>query len=399
MFLVTLRLLPIASARIPLALAGIVLLGLPLAYVLGSFAHYSFVAQAVAELFAVGMWWTLTVWDESPDWRPMAIFALAGSAAFLTWPVWVGAPIAALLVLIFLHDRLSTRERAAHLLIASVPVGGVAGLYTIGRIGYTVIIRTGGDVLAPSFRVYGAVFLALTAAGVRGGGLRAARTADDCLHRRAGAGVGRALRACADARIGNAVHGVEDVLSSGLSSSRACGAGARGRVRRRGTANMMQTRAAGMTRKARESISGWAALEAWVLVAALAIAVAPVARASAATLDADPAVSQHLFLAGTWAREHVPPSCVEYLVGDGNSSYWLHLAVLGNQWMSPRTGDAVTFNQRDAIIRWLTPGGLRYAVVDLATLPADVRRDLDIIASFGSAAVAQRRGPSSCPGT
>ena len=144
---------------------------------------------------------------------------------------------------------------------------------------------------------------------------------------------------------------------------------------------------------------GWAALAAWVLVAALAASVAPVARASAATLDAAPAVSQPLFLAGAWAREHVPPSCVEYLVGDGYSSYWLHLAVLGNQWMSPRTGDAATFNERDAIIRWLTPGGLPYAVADLATLPADVRRDLDIVASFGSAAVAKRRGPSSCPVT
>jgi len=75
-FLVTLRLLPASADRIPLALASVVLLALPLGYVLGSFAHYSFVAQVVAELFAVGMWWTLAVWDESPDWRPMAIFAL-----------------------------------------------------------------------------------------------------------------------------------------------------------------------------------------------------------------------------------------------------------------------------------------------------------------------------------
>jgi len=135
-----------------------------------------------------------------------------------------------------------------------------------------------------------------------------------------------------------------------------------------------------------------------MLVAVLAAGVAPSARA-AATLDARPAVSQPLFLAGTWAREHVPPSCVEYLVGDGYTAYWLHLSVLGNQWMSPRTGDNSTFSQRDAIVRWLTPGGLAYAVADLPALPADVRRDLDIIASFGSAAVAKRRGPSSCPGT
>ncbi len=101
-------------------------------------------------------------------------------------------------------------------------------------------------------------------------------------------------------------------------------------------------------------------------------------------------------------REHVINIiAVEYLVhGDEYqqllAALWPSSATSG---MSPRTGDAATFNERDAIIRWLTPGGLPYAVADLATLPADVRRDLDIIASFGSAAVAQRRGPSSCPGT
>jgi hypothetical protein len=397
-FLVTLRLLPAGAVRIPLALAGTVLLGLPLAYVLGSFAHYSFVAQAVAELFAVGMWWTLTVWDESPDWRSMAIFALAGSAAFLTWPVWVGAPIAALFVLVFLHDRLSTRERAMDLLIACVPIGGVAVLYTIGRLGYAVIIRTGGDVLAPSLRVYGVVFLALTAAGVLAG----------AFERRARATIvftgALALEAVALFTLAR-TRGTETpymalkmfyllVYPQAALAALALAAAFGGVTR-----HMMQSRPA---RGAREETSRWAALAplaGWMLVAALAAGVAPVARASAATLDSAPAVSQPLFLAGTWAREHVPPSCVEYLVGDGYSSYWLHLAVLGNQWMAPRTGDAATFNQRDAIIRWLTPGGLRYAVVDLATLPADVRRDLDIIATFGSAAVAQRRGPSSCPGT
>jgi hypothetical protein len=47
-------------------------------------------------------------------------------------------------------------------------------------------------------------------------------------------------------------------------------------------------------------------------------------------------------------------------------------------------------------VRWLTPGGLPYAIADLPSLPRDVRQELDIIQQFDSAAVAKRRGPSSC---
>ncbi len=258
-FLVMLRLLPAASARIPLALSGIVLLGLPLAYDLGSFAHYSFVAQAVAELFAVGMWWTLTVWDESPDGRPMAIFALAGSAAFLTWPVWVGAPIAALVVLIVLHERLSSRERALQLLLASVPIGVVAGLYTIGRLGYTVIIRTGGDVLAPSLRVYGVVFLALTGAGVLAGAFERRARATIVF---AGALLleSVALFALARTRGSETPYMALKMFYLLVYPQAALAALALAATFGGVTQYMMQTRAAGMTREARETVSGRAAL-------------------------------------------------------------------------------------------------------------------------------------------
>jgi hypothetical protein len=142
------------------------------------------------------------------------------------------------------------------------------------------------------------------------------------------------------------------------------------------------------TTPARERLAGWVALAACAF-----LAVRPLASAPPPTR----AVSEPLYRAGAWAREHVPASCVEYLVADPATAYWLHLSVLGNRRMSARTGDNATFDRTQAIVRWLTPGGLPYAVADLPSLPSDVRSDLEIVADFGSAAVVKRRSAASCP--
>jgi hypothetical protein len=107
-------------------------------------------------------------------------------------------------------------------------------------------------------------------------------------------------------------------------------------------------------------------------------------------------VSLPLYEAGMWARVNVPPQCIEYLVGDDETAYWLHLAVLGNPRMSPRTGDNSTYEPDDAVLRWLTPNGLPYGIADLAALPRGVRDELDIVQRFGTAAIVKRRGPASC---
>jgi hypothetical protein len=109
-----------------------------------------------------------------------------------------------------------------------------------------------------------------------------------------------------------------------------------------------------------------------------------------------PATSLDLEQAGNWAREHLDPHCVEYLVGDDNTAYWLHLAVLGNPRRGSRTGDNATYELTPALVRWLTPRGFPYAIADLRVLPTDIKTGSDIVAQFGSAAVVKRRGPSSC---
>ena len=110
-----------------------------------------------------------------------------------------------------------------------------------------------------------------------------------------------------------------------------------------------------------------------------------------------PSISAPLEEAGLWARDHVPASCIEYLVDFDETAYWLHLAVLGNPRVTPRSLDPDTYKPDHAIARWLTPGGLTYGIADLATVPRGVREELDVLQQFGTAAVVKQRGPSSCP--
>ena len=110
-----------------------------------------------------------------------------------------------------------------------------------------------------------------------------------------------------------------------------------------------------------------------------------------------PVVTQPVWLAGDWARTHVPPACVDYLVADGYTGYWLHLAVLGNPRAAGRALDDDTFDPKKAIVRWILPGGLPYAIAgDFDALPRDIRTNVDVLARFGPAAVVQRRGASTC---
>jgi hypothetical protein len=127
----------------------------------------------------------------------------------------------------------------------------------------------------------------------------------------------------------------------------------------------------------------WLPLAVVALVAGRALATAP---------RVAPVVTRPVFLAGNWALAHVPPACVDYLVADGYTGYWLHLAVLGNPRAAGRTLVDDTFEPRQAIVRWIVPGGLPYAIADnLDALPRDVRTNVDVLARFRPAAVVKRQ--------
>ena len=137
-----------------------------------------------------------------------------------------------------------------------------------------------------------------------------------------------------------------------------------------------------------------ARVAAWILVASVGIAIA---RPIVIAPRPRPAITERLNLAGQWARTHVNPECVDYLVGNDAAAYWLHLAVLRNPRISARTGDSATFELDSAIVRWITPGGLKFAIADLPVVPKDVQQDFEMLGRFGSAAVVARRTGGVCP--
>jgi hypothetical protein len=275
---------------------------------------------------------------------------------------------AACVVLLRRDEPLNRRIR--ELTSAGAPIAVVAGLYILRHGHWLGMVRTGGAVVWPSASQYGWWFLALSAAGMpllftsRAGRVTIAVAA--CL----------ALQTLVLWRLAAASGADTPYL-----------------------ALKMLYFAVGLQAIAACAALSWLckpfALPAlpWLAVLPLVVvAVRPLATARRPT----PLMSEDLFRAGTWAREHVPPECVDYLTAGDGTAYWLHLAVLRNRWLAPRTGMDTTYHPRDAIVRWLTPGGLPYAIADLPSLPSDVRRDLDIVSSFGTAAVVKRRGPSSC---
>ncbi|MGE3955717.1 MAG: hypothetical protein AB7H96_03285 [Vicinamibacterales bacterium] len=380
LFLIGVRLLPVGAPR-GLAVAGVAVLLASPRYFLGGFTEYAFLAQVVAELFVVAMWWAVVAWDGEPSDVTLLVFGLAGAAAFLTWPVYVGPPSLAAFLVVAARTDLRLASRLRGLLVAFVPIALTAGVYVIGRLGWLQLAGTGGAAPWPSVAAYSPLLLALAGVGVVVAVVR----------RR-----GRPVVALACAVLAQA--GAFYVLAQRAGASQpymalkmgylllwpmaACATLVLG--------ELWQLLARRLPSRARAGL-------AWTMVAAVLVpASAPLVQRPALAHPLPPAVSLPLYEAGRWARAHVPPACVEYLVGDDETAYWLHLAVLGNPRISGRTGDNSTFEPQDAIVRWLTPGGWPFAIADLAALPRDVRTELDVVEAFDGAAVVRRRGASSC---
>jgi hypothetical protein len=393
LWLIGVRLLPARAPR-PLALIAIVLLLAAPAYFVGGFTFYGFVAQIVAGLFVTVMWWAAVAWDEAPDWRLCLVFTLVAAAAFLTWPVYVGAPALTMALVILMRGDVPILTRMRHLAIALVPFGIVAALYLTPRLGWLQMAGTGGLAQRPSVSAFSWPLVALSTIGLvlctmrRRGRVTVVFT----LAVLAEAAAFYAIAARAHATQPYMAHKMFYLLLWPLAALACAAIGEAWAVAAPIVCRHVAAGPDGQLGRG-EWFVAWAAaatalgLVAWPLVA------------SPRQLHPEPsAVSLPLYEAGRWARENVPPACVEYLVGDDETAYWLHLAVLGNPRMSARTGNFSTYEPKDAIVRWLTPGGLPYAIADLPALPRTVRDELDIVRQFDTAAVVKRRGATSCAG-
>ena len=375
-FLIARRVIADDAMRIPFAIVAALLPWLPYVFFAGSFMEQSFLSQVVSELFAVAMWWTLVVWSDRPSAAMMAWFALFGTAAFLTWPLWVGPLVLTLAAVLASAHTITWRRRLQHVAIATVPIAIVTAIYAAARQVYGFhMVNAVGFAVWPSPRNLGWVFIAATAAGIVGSAIdRRARSAVWLF-----AAIG--LQAAALIAFGRSSGASAPYLSLKMAylaiyplsvgAAVALAAGWRRVVPRHAAVNY-----------------------AWVAVALVMLGVG---RSVASVPAAKPVVTQPVALAGAWARTHLPTACIDYLVADGYTGYWLHLAVLGNPRAAGRSLQEETFDPHQATVRWILPGGLPYAIAgNFDALPRDIRTNVDVLARFGPAAVVKRRGPAAC---
>lgn len=379
-FLIAWRLLPGNSTRLPLALLAAVLTLVPQAYSVDSFLRDSFLAQVFAELFAVAMWWALVIWDTRPSTIAMMLFAAAGVATFLTWPMWVGPPIVTLIAAVVVRGDLPWRHRLRHVAMALGPLLVIAAVHFARSSSWVRIAATSGGVVQPSIGAFGTPFVVTAALGILASlRQRAARTTILLvLAILVQSAALFAVARSAGASTPYMAYKMFYLLVYPLAALCACGLGV----------------AIAYALKRAPNAGGLASASAWLLLLVTAAAT----REQFQELRLRPAaVSYDLAVAGRWARANMEAACFEYLVPNAEMAYWLHLAVLGNPRMTERTADDNTFEPSRSVLRWMQPGGLPYAIVHLPTASTDVFRDADQLEEFGTAAILRRTGPAACP--
>jgi len=372
----------------PIAAASVLLLFLPYDYFIGSFAEFSFLPQVVSETFAVAMWLALVLWDERPSLRAAALFATAGVGVFLTWPVWIGPPVLALLVLVVMRGDVPRLDRLRCLVGALGPIGLAATLHAAGRVESFAIIQSGGSAFWPSASRFGWPFLLLFAAGaVLAVGRRSGRATMLLL----AALAAQTLVLLVVWRVSGADSPYMALKMPHLAIHPMAGLG--------GLA--LSSAFGGLVRLVESLVpSPWLTPArvkgaAWLIVAA---GFGWTASNLAAMSRPAPAITESAYRAGLWAREHAQRDCIEYLVPQDSTSYWLHLAVLGNPSLpAPGTPEPV-YVYRDAVSRWITGTSYPVAIADLSVIPREVREDMDVLARFGHIAVGRRRGTTACSG-
>ncbi len=368
------------------ALAGVSLALTARAYVLGSFTHDSFIAQVVAETFAVGMWWALDDWDRRPTPGSMATFAVCGTAAFLTWPIWIGPLAVALVVLVAWRRSLGARRQVSALAIAGVPILAVAGIYLIGRLAWTGIVRTSGAVVPPSVASFGLALPILAAAGLLLVGRRrdvrptvvllGAMAAQAAVLFVVAKSAGADTPYMAAKTFYLAVYPL--AVLAALGAHEAIG---------------LLSRARPHAPRTRMAVAG-------LTVLFVAGTSAFVVRGEMRSAKPKTSLSLEMQQAARWLRDRGTTRCVDYITQQWVATYWLHVVELENPRASARTAyitDEVS--PQEVIGRWVDPrGDYRYAIVDdLDRVHPDARASMDVLARFGPAAVVERRGGGACP--
>jgi hypothetical protein len=358
---------------IPYAIGAAILLFLPSQYFYGAFTHDGFLAQALATFFAVACLWALTSWDEHPYATGAVFIGLLLVAIFLTWPILIGPPVLVFVALALRPDR-TPRDRFRDLLIGLAPLFVVASIHVVGRWGWLAIVRTSGAVLEPSLQSFGWALPLLALVGIP--------------------------IVIADRRARVTLVFLLVILLQGLTlfvAAKTQGASTPYMAFKMAYLAIYPMAALAAVAMAsperawlgrRREAGEWKSTIGWILASLLVILVARPALTAPRVI---PVVDLDLYEAGKWTRANVGQACVDYLVADAQTAYWLHLAVLGNPRASERMIEIDRYDPRAAAGPWITSEGRSYAIADLRLLPDEVRSRVDVIAQYGRAAVIRRR--------
>ena len=399
------RVLAGSAPAVAPALAGAMLLLLPHRYLLEPITVFGFYSQVIAETFAVAVLWAMAAWHQQRSRRWLALAGVFGTAVVLSWPVYLPATALAVFIVVLLPWWRGGR----HLREAGVDVGTALGpavaalaIFSARHASSAGILRSGGSVIVPSVEVFGWGFLLLCGAGAIVA-VRQASTAAPVLAFAAACALQIAALAVAQTwmratnlyLVGKTVFLLVNALAifGALALAyalRLAGAGARREAGDAGDAEpkFRATRdASGSSSPARTFSSASGVLIVTALLLFRGLPVRPLGSP----------IAEPVYRAGMWAKAHVPPGCVDYLVSHWVAGYWLHLDVLGNPRASERMRTE-TFEYRPAVSRWILPAGRPFAIVeDLSATPADARRNMDVLYRSGPAAVVRRiEGAAAC---
>lgn len=374
-YLIVSRMGAALSQRVPLACAGAALAVSSYAYVFDAFLRDGFLPQAVSELFVLGMWWSLARWHHCPARQPLALFGLFGCGAFLSWPIAIGPPVVALAGLLAFRREPGIGPRIAQSAWAFLPIALVAATYIGGRSALLGMSSTLGAVLRPGVWTFGAVLPILALCGFP----LAWRTASAQPTLWLVFGV---------AAQSSALY-LQAFLAGNTSAYMAFKTLYLLPYPLAALALLTVIRLLSQTRFRRLSprTAAWLFLVVAVVEATARLAIRPRELR---------AVTEPMWKAGLWARDHLPRGCLAYMVPDDDTAYWLHLAVLRNPRASDRTADEATFDMTLTTLRWYGPTGLPYAIADMDAISRSVRGDLEELARFDNAAVVRRRAPAPC---
>jgi hypothetical protein len=365
--LVVLRLLDRVRSRVPIAIAGTALLYYASDFTIDSFAHDSFLAQVVAELFALVMLWALIAWAERPTVLAVAIFGMSGAAAFLTWPLWVGPLVVALALTAAVRADMPAARRLRDVAIAVGPVVVVAALHTTGRANAVAIVGTSGAVAQPSAALLGWWLPPLALVGLA-----------------------LAIRKRRDPVLICVVAGLAAQTGALWWAARSSGAATPYMAIKMTYLAIYPLIAAATFAVA--TFIRWPVV-AWLLAGVLWVGAA---QHLASLEPPGPTVSADLWAAGMWTRDHLPPDCIDYLVGNEYTAYWLHLAMLGNPRMAERSANNDLYLPQPSFARWIVgDSGPPYAIVKMSVLPVEIRDRTRVLQRFGDAAVVERSASSS----